>query len=178
MAWISLCGILDGSPTVDWLLRSRLREMFYRGLFRWRGLRLEALTGLRRTAGSPLIAPLELPPTMRLMRIVGFPRRRHLGSRLARRCHAAASSEGPNDGAVLLSDVVHGPGVVYPVWGADHHLRPSWELRKLGRAVLRFALERAGTRKIRCAGGRGRFVTALSRGSIAAYRAAIPAPVR
>lgn len=139
VSWISLCGILEGSPTVDWLLRRRLRRLFYRSLFWWRGLRFQVLTDLRRTAG-PLEGPLALPATIRLIQIVGFPLRRHLTNRLARTCHNAGSAEGPNDGAILLCDVVRQPGLIYPIWGADHYLRPSWELRKLARAVLRYVL--------------------------------------
>jgi hypothetical protein len=141
MSWISLCGILDGSPTVDWLLRSRLRELSFRGLFWWRGLRFQVLTDLRHSAGGPLDGPLDLPATVRLIQIVGFPLRRHLTNRLARTCHAAAASAGPNDGVILLTDVVRQPGLIYPIWGADHYLRPSWELRRLASSVLRYVLE-------------------------------------
>lgn len=152
VAWISLCGILDGSPMAEWLLRSKWRELFYRGLFWWRGLRLDGVAGLRRTAGGPLDGPLALPADICLIHIIGFPRRRHLTSRLARQCHAAAASQGPNDGVILLADVVRQPGLIYPIWGADHHLRPSWELRKLGSAVLRYVLERQTSAGHACKG--------------------------
>jgi hypothetical protein len=141
VAWISLCGILDGSPAVDSLVRRKSLAWLYRTLFWWRGLRFQVLTDLRRTAGGPLDFPLDLPPHIRLIQIVGFPLQHHLTNRLARTCHARCAGLGPNDGAVLLSDVVRTPGLIYPIWGADHYLRPGWELRSLGAAVLRFILQ-------------------------------------
>ena len=141
VSWISLCGILDGSPTVNWLSASKPRELFYRGLFWWRGLRFQVLTDLRRSADGPLAGDLELPASIRLMQFVGFPLRRHLTNRLSRICHSAAATAGPNDGAILLADTIRHPGTIYPIWGADHYLRPSWELRRIANSVLQYVLE-------------------------------------
>ncbi|MGH7140833.1 MAG: hypothetical protein ACREHD_34310, partial [Pirellulales bacterium] len=138
VAWISLCGILDGSPMVEWLLASRPRELAYRALFWWRGLRFDVFSDLRRRDGSTLAFPLTLPMHIRLLHVAGFPLRAHLSNALARRCHAHCEALGPNDGAVLLTDLLRLPGRIYPVWGADHYLRPSWELRSLAQALLRY----------------------------------------
>jgi hypothetical protein len=63
---------------------------------------------------------------------------RHLTSKLMRRCHEFLAPLGPNDGAILLADSCALPGLVYPVWGADHNLRPSWDIRRLGMALLHY----------------------------------------
>jgi len=141
IGWISLCGILDGSPTVNWLLERPIRKYFYRLLFALRGLRFQLFEDLRRMPGSPLDAPMNLPAAVRLLHIVGFPLQAHLTNRLSRTCHAACARLGPNDGAILLSDMLTLPGAVYPVWGADHYLRPSWALRSLAAAAIRYAIE-------------------------------------
>jgi len=138
VAWINLGGMLDGSAAVEWILQNRLRRLAYRSLFWWRGLRLEVFTDLRRAAGTPLDFPLSIPERLLAIHVVGFPLRNHLCNRLSRTCHARVAPLGPNDGAILLSDVLRMPGLVYPVWGADHYLRPSWELRKLAAALLRY----------------------------------------
>jgi len=90
---------------------------------------------------SPLSVPLRLPPGLRLVSIVGFPLRRHLTNAFMRRCHQIISPLGPNDGGLLLADACHLPGVVYPVWGADHYLRPQNRGRQIIAAVLLHLLE-------------------------------------
>jgi hypothetical protein len=47
LAWISLSGILQGTPLVDWLCQRRLRRLGARGLAWWRGLDWQALLELR-----------------------------------------------------------------------------------------------------------------------------------
>jgi hypothetical protein len=71
-----------------------------------------------------------------MISLVGFPLRRHLTTSFSRFCHRTLSKWGPNDGTVLLSDLIRWPGDVYPVWGADHFFRPESRARKLITAVL------------------------------------------
>lgn len=87
---------------------------------------------------GPLSTALELPVSMRLINLVGFPLRRHLTNRFMRQCHRFVSRQGPTDGGVLLADVCHSPGVIYPVWGADHYLRPESRARQIIGAVLEY----------------------------------------
>jgi hypothetical protein len=140
-AWISVCGILDGSPNVHWLLRRPLRCAFYRTLFRLRGYNFDVIRDLRHGPGAPLDFPLRIPPHIAAMHVVGFPLTSHLTNRLSRTLHGRIAAEGPNDGAIRLIDACRWPGVVYPVWGADHYLRPSWELRHLAKALFAYLAE-------------------------------------
>ena len=93
-----------------------------------------------RSAGSETGAPAHgsshLPPTMRMISLVGFPLRRHMTTPFSRFCHRTLSKWGPNDGTVLLSDLIRWPGEIYPVWGADHYFRPESRARELITAVL------------------------------------------
>ena len=133
-AWVSLCGILDGTPVADWLLSNSPGPLLIRLFYRLRGQSTEFLEELRYRPGSPL----RLPEHIRLISIVGFPLREHMTNRVARRCHARLSPLGPNDGGLILADVCALPGLLYPIWGADHYMQPKRDVRALVRAVLRY----------------------------------------
>lgn len=136
--WINLSGLVNGTPLVDWLFASRLRTLWFRLLFWWRNYDFTVLPQLARGPDAPLHGDLDLPTTMRAIHVIGFPLRQHLSNALARRCHRRLERHGPNDGAgILLADALRLPGLVYPVWGADHYLRPGGkDLRPLARKLL------------------------------------------
>ena len=134
--WINICGILDGTPMADWLLSETWLARANRFYYRMRGRSLDFLDDLRPGEGSALNFPLVLPPGLRAVHIVGFPLRRHLHNGLARRCHERLEPYGPNDGSVVLSNVLHWPGQLCPVWGADHYLRPKADVRPLLAALF------------------------------------------
>jgi hypothetical protein len=140
-AWVSLSGIVRGTPLVAWLRARPIRCCGARLLLRLRRQRFAVVDELRRGPGSPLDKPLVLPPGMRVIHVAGFPLERHLGDAWARRGHARLAPLGPNDGGgILLADVARLPGDVYPVWGADHYLRPrAWDIRPLLLRILREA---------------------------------------
>jgi hypothetical protein len=87
-----------------------------------------------------LDSPLRLPAQIRLISIVGFPLREHLTRRESRRCHGRLAPFGPNDGGLMLSDVCALPGLIYPVWGADHYLQPERHIRDV-RVLIRSILQ-------------------------------------
>ncbi len=149
VAWVDVCGILDGSPMVNWLLARRLRTAFYRLLFRWRGYNFDVIRDLRHGAGAPLDFPLRLPRDLYALHVIGFPLTGHMTNRLSRTFRQRIASGGPNDGCVMLADVCRLPGVVYPVWGADHYMRPSWELRALARAIFAHLAARYSQKELR-----------------------------
>jgi hypothetical protein len=138
-SWINLCGILDGTPMAEWMLSWRVGAVLNRMYYRMLGLSLEFLRDLRREPGCPLDFKLQLPAHLQMISIVGFPLRRHLTSGMARRCHRRlAAACGPNDGVIVLSDVCAQPGLIYPVWGADHYLRSGPDMKQLLEGVLGF----------------------------------------
>jgi len=136
VAWISLCGILDGTPMADWLLSPSPGALLLRLYYRLRGQSSSFLRDLRYGQGGPLDAELRLPAHLRLISVVGFPLREHLTRRVSRRCHDRLAPLGPNDGGLVLADVCALPGLVYPIWGADHYLQPKTDVRVLVRAIL------------------------------------------
>jgi hypothetical protein len=137
--WINLCGILDGTPLSEWLLSWQVEAALSRLYYRLLGITVNFVRDLRRERGGPLDFDLRLPPHVQLISIVGFPLRKHMTSGLARRCYDRVALHGPNDGVIVLSDVCAQPGLIYPIWGADHLLRSGTDINRLMRAVLQFA---------------------------------------
>jgi hypothetical protein len=136
--WINLSGLLRGTPLADWVFRNQLRTLWFRLLLWWRGYDFAVIRELSYGPGTPLAGDLRLPRHLRAMHVVGFPLERHLTNALARRCSRRVKSLGPNDGAgIVLADVARIAGSVYPVWGADHYLRPGGvDMRELARRLL------------------------------------------
>lgn len=137
-AWVNLCGILSGTPMAEWLLSRNLAALLNRLYHTLRGQGLGFLRELWYGPGCPLDFPLQLPQKIRMITIAGFPLREHLSNALARRCHRRLAHLGPNDGSLVLADVCALPGLLYPIWGADHYLRPQTDVRQLVLAVLQY----------------------------------------
>lgn len=139
VAWVSLCGILNGTPNADWLLSWNPGAVLTRLYYRATGQSLNFLEDLRYGSGRPLDFALRLPPHVQMISIVGFPQREHLTHGIARRCHRRMAPLGPNDAGLVLADVCALPGLIYPIWGADHYLQPkTTDVRALVAAVLQY----------------------------------------
>ncbi len=139
--WLNLSGLADGVPAVNGLRRRRLAALGWRALFWWKKLDYGVLRQLEWGPGSVLDFPLVLPSHVRLMNVVGFPLRRHLTTDVLRGFHRRTAPLGPNDGLALLADACALPGLIYPVWGADHNLRPAWDVRRLVAALTAYLAE-------------------------------------
>jgi hypothetical protein len=137
-AWINLCGLVTGSPLVNWMLSRRLRRWFYHAMLWLWGIDYRVICELAHGPGGALDIELRLPAHVRLINVVGFPLACHPKNRLGTRCHARLAPLGPNDGGLLLADACRLPGLLCPVWGADHYLRPAWgNMRELAIRLLR-----------------------------------------
>ncbi|MFL6236923.1 MAG: hypothetical protein ACJ76N_27575 [Thermoanaerobaculia bacterium] len=143
-AWVNLCGILDGTPLIDWLLSKSPGAGAVRLYYRLRGKGTAFLRELQYRSGGPLDQSLRLLPHIQLISVAGFPLREHLTRRSSRNCHERLTPLGPNDGALVLADVCALPGLLYPVWGADHYLQPKGGAGPLVRAILRYLNETLG----------------------------------
>jgi len=139
--WVSFSGTVQGTPLMDWLQRSKLRRWAVRLLLWWRGHPRETLEDLRHGPGTPLAGWPALPAAMRVVHVCGFPLRRHLAHPWAARAYARLETLGPNDGGGnLLADTLDYPGIVCPVWGADHYLAPAWDATPLLTGIVAAAL--------------------------------------
>jgi hypothetical protein len=141
-SWLNLCGILSGTPLSEWLLSWQVEAALSRMYYSVLGASVEFMRDLRRAPGGPLDFELQLPPHVQLISVAGFPLRQHITSGLGRRCYDRVSPCGPNDGVIVLSDVCSLPGLIYPIWGADHLLRSGANIDELIGALLRFTAGR------------------------------------
>lgn len=140
-AWVSFSGMVQGTPLIEWLRRRPLRWWAVRLWLGWRGYRAAALEDLRHGPGTALAAWPALPGHLRVVHVCGFPLQRHLAHSWAPRGYARLSALGPNDGGgILLGDLARLPGIVCPVWGADHYLAPRWDARPILTGILAAAL--------------------------------------
>jgi hypothetical protein len=122
--WLSVGGILHGTPLVAWLRRHRLRHQLVRLWLRWRGLDHESLLQLAHGPGTPLDAPTVLPDGLRLVHFIALPGPADFSLPLARRAFERLLPLGPNDaGGLLLADLARLPGLLYPIRGTDHYMR-------------------------------------------------------
>ena len=139
--WLNLSGLADGVPSISGLRRRRLAALGWRALFWWKKLDFGVLRQLEWGPGSVLDFPLALPSHVRLMNVVGFPLRRHLTTEVLR---GSYTGEPPRSGRTTASPSWRTPalpGLIYPVWGADHNLRPAWDVRRLVAALTAYLAE-------------------------------------
>jgi hypothetical protein len=144
VAWLSLSGFPMGTPAANWARRFSLPGLALRAMLWWKGLDFAVAKQIEWGPGKVLDFPLRLPPHVRLVNVVGFPLGRHWTSKVLRGLSRRLAPLGPNDGLILLADSCALPGVVCPVWGADHNLRPAWNVRRLVAALAHDLAERAG----------------------------------
>jgi hypothetical protein len=142
--WISIGGLLEGTPLVRWLLSNQRFPRAFRALNRIRGVDFGFLEEVDRRSGGPLDFSFAVPPHMRLMHLLGFPLPEHTTNWLARSLYRKLATEGPNDGFMLLGDSLRWPGCIYPVWGADHYFRTREDPRPLLERLLTTAVETNG----------------------------------
>jgi hypothetical protein len=139
-AWVSFSGIVQGTHLIEWLRRRPLRWWSVRLWLWWRGHSTSALDELHHDANRTWPA---LPEDLRIAHVFGFPLERHLSHAWAPRGYARLSSLGPNDGGgILLGECTKLPGIVCPIWGADHYLMPSWDVQPLLTGIVAAALKK------------------------------------
>ena len=141
--WLNFSGVVDGTPLADWLLARRFRTLGCRLLCWLRGYHFGAIRELAGGVGSPLRAELRLPAHLRAIHIVGFPLAHQVTPGPIRRGFNRLRHLGPTDGAgILLANARRWPGLLYPVWGADHYLRPrGQEGRELATCLLQYVVQ-------------------------------------
>ena len=137
VGWADVCGILHGSPAIDFISRQRLRTLGFRALFALRRWTFASVLDLR--YDGMLAAGFEAPTHINIVHAVGFPAEEDFTLTKLRSLHHQIGPLGPNDGVILLHDALRAPGIVYPVRGADHYMRPRFRVQPLCRGLLRYA---------------------------------------
>jgi len=135
--WVSVGGILAGSPLINWVRARPLLNWLNWCIFRWHGRNYQCFTELARCTGGSLDFDLHVPRHLEIIHVIGFPLSRHATTRYAKNWHKRFAVHGPNDGVMLLEDVLEYPGRILPLWGADHYASDRWDFRFLAKGILR-----------------------------------------
>ncbi len=121
--WFNVGGLARGSQFVDDMMRSSLRRAKTRAICLATGAQFRALHELQ--THHPFWQATFIPPeNTRLINILGVPLSSHIERTLVTRYNRIRAL-GPNDGMVLLADALISPGMIYPIWGADHYMRDA-----------------------------------------------------
>lgn len=139
VGWVNVCGIINGSPVVDAMSKRRLAMLGFRLMFFLRRWTFQSVLDLR-YGGGTLRGGFALPKRMKTVHVVGFPDEADFVHSRLRSFRNLVGSLGPNDGAILLLDSIHAQGVVYPVRGADHYMRPRHKVQPLINGILDYLM--------------------------------------
>ncbi|MDX1502683.1 MAG: hypothetical protein R3325_10010 [Thermoanaerobaculia bacterium] len=135
-AWISVGGLLRGSPYADRALRSGLMGLVGRAFLLFRGLPREMVASLSTARRRAAFEALALPDGLLAVQFVGVPLSGQVSPDVRRR-YRAIRPEGPNDGLTLLADELVPGGVAIAELGLDHYYRdPSIDEKGLALVVL------------------------------------------
>lgn len=133
--WVSVGGLLRGSPYVDRAL-SGPRRWMGRLVFGFKGLSFDAVTDLSTAARREAMARLALPEHAVKVALVGAPLSSTIG-REARGRFETLAAYGPNDGLTLLEDELIPGGLALVETGLDHYFRdPRIDLKTLALAAV------------------------------------------
>ena len=142
--WIDLCGILHGTPFAEWLTDSYAPAAIAgRWYCRLRGWDLSFAGELHYRPAASGAPAFQLPEQIRMVSVTGFPCTHHLRGARSLRNHRRLARSGPNDGLVMLPDLLSYPGRVLPVWGDDHYLRRARHDGWIGRVIALLMQEAA-----------------------------------
>lgn len=149
--WLSVTGVLKGTPLINELLDGPVSSSLMRGSLRRNGIPETVFEDLVRGPGSLCWAPLAVEAELPIVHLAAFPRRRHLEA-MARSKHERRwlwlvrrfklDRYGPHEGAALLGDLLNEPGEIMPVWGVPHWLCPEWNLDRLIPRALCYLVHR------------------------------------
>lgn len=139
--WISISGIVMGTPLVNLLEGTIVRRRIVRMLLERKGYRYNDLLDLawRPMNGAGTQAAKDVTNGIPVLHIAGIPSWNQLSSRLARRTARRLRRFGASDGGgVILRDLLRFPGAVVPIAGQDHYLRDvdAADLLRRGIAVI------------------------------------------
>ena len=138
VAWISIGGLLRGSPYVDSV--SKWPKTWAAGLaFLWKGLKPKVIRNLGTAKRRPVFQSLVFPDHILMVQWIGSPLSGHIKKHVRRR-YNIIKQIGPNDGLTLLADEIIPGGVVVTGIGLDHYYRdPEIDLKTF--ALVNVTLE-------------------------------------
>jgi hypothetical protein len=120
-AWISVGGLLRGSPYADYNLRWP-RRWVVNAMLKLNDHHPDTLRTMSTTVRRPAFDQIRLPHHLFTVQYVAVPLSGHIEEAVHRR-YDILSANGPNDGLTLLADELVPGGVVVTDIGLDHYYR-------------------------------------------------------
>src|SRR3990172_1302951 len=134
-AWISIGGLLRGTPSADQALQWP-KSWLVRAAFFFTGHRGEVIEDLNTKKRREVFAQLEFPGDMLTLQYVGAPLSGQIAKYVQGR-YDDLKSLGPNDGLTLLADELVDGGIVITDIGLDHYyLDPDIDLKTFALASV------------------------------------------
>ena len=120
--WISIGGILRGSPIADRYL-SGFRKWFAWTKLRLRGRSLNVIRDISYIRRSADFASINFPRSMMILHVVGLPLTHAISSKIKNRYRVLLKKYGPNDGLTTPCDQITQSGTVITELGLDHFFK-------------------------------------------------------
>ncbi len=134
-AWISIGGLLRGTPSADQALQWP-KSWLVRAAFFFTGHRGEVIEDLNTKKRREVFAQLEFPGDMLTLQYVGAPLSGQIAEYVQGR-YDDLKNLGPNDGLTLLADELVEGGIVITDIGLDHYyLDPEIDLKTFALASV------------------------------------------
>jgi hypothetical protein len=133
--WLSIGGLLQGSPIVEYLLEWPQRAIFEGGVL-WKGWERDAIIELGTTRGRQRFERLRLDPALRIVNYVSVPLSGQVGPH-ARSNYPVLAREGPNDGLTLLADAIVPGSLTIVALGSDHFIADDPRIKEKAAALMR-----------------------------------------
>lgn len=138
-AWLNLGGILRGTPLVDFFESQPQRMLL--DFYAWvKGWDREAIPSMGTASSRTRFSRLQLHPDIVVINYVGIPLSGQL-SRFSGAGYRMLRSDGPNDGLVLLADVIAPDSLTVVALGSDHYFAEDPAINRKTVALMRLVLD-------------------------------------
>lgn len=149
--WLNLGGILRGTPLVDYF--EALPQRVLLDFYAWaKGWDRQAVRSMGTVASRKRFSRLQLNSDLVVINYVGIPLSGQL-SRYGGTGYRMLRSDGPNDGLVLLTDVIAPDSLTVVALGSDHFFAEDPQIDRKTLALMRLVVAYANKEAdVACAG--------------------------
>lgn len=138
-AWVSVGGILRGSPIADQYL-CWPNCWFAQAMLWMKGKGISLVEDISHSKRSAEFQSLVFPQNVRVIHFVGAPLSTQISSEIESRYCSLISTKGPNDGLTTLPDEVTEDGIIISEIGLDHYFRdPNIDVKTIALACAAIA---------------------------------------
>jgi hypothetical protein len=152
-AWLNLGGILHGTPLVDYFEEQPRRLLL--DAYAWvKGWDTEAVMSMATAPSRKRFSRLQLDSDIVVINYLAIPLSGQL-SRFGGTGYRMLRPEGPNDGLVLLTDVIAPGSLTVVALGSDHFLAEDPEIDRKSVALMTLLVAYAGEDTTTACAGKG-----------------------